>query len=334
MISPSQLLHRFIGSPVRPECFDLSGCCWVCGCASTRMVARQDFMGANFVGQNKVRAPSSDHVCESCVVVMSGRPPDTLRMYSHLFDAGRDEYHRLNKGDKPQIRAWLRGWHVGPWFAAIADSGQKHVIPWTPVNPPGASTGTVLFEETLIKLPGPDGWELVDALASLLTDGATKEETARGEYGAGAWGRCATAIAAFEAQWGGNRGSGWFDLALWLAQRDEATVQARMAGEKTEREEKKRNAKVDRGPKRVASGGNGRRRDGGAENGADARRVTAKTVGPIDVAPASGGAVVGASGIMGVEVHPRPADQRPVQGSLFGDSSPGGHGGSRRKRVA
>lgn len=146
------------------------------------------------------------------------------------------------KAEKPALLAWLRRPHPGRWFAAIADSGQKHVIPYAPINPVGSRGAVaVMFEEREIRLP-PYAWIHVEATAGLLTAGATKDEVARGDYEPAAWGRCAEAIRAYERAWAVLRGGAWFDLALFLAQRDEAAVQERMAGETAARAAKVRKA--------------------------------------------------------------------------------------------
>lgn len=233
------MLHAHVGAPVAPGCASHEAMpCWVCGAASERGLAVDDFMGANFVGQNRVRAPLSTHVCESCVWVMAGRPPDTFRMYSVFFEDGIS-YEKVNKGQKPEMREFLRRRHSRDWFAAIADSGQKHVIPWAPVNPGGSRGGRVLFEETPISLPASDdGWRVLDAMTVLLTAGGTKDEIASGAYES-AWSRCPDHVRAFESEYGSARSSAFFKLAIWLAQRDEAVVQARMDREKEERAAKK-----------------------------------------------------------------------------------------------
>jgi hypothetical protein len=240
MKTASQLLFTVAGKPSR-VCVDRPEfLCWICGAPWTRGVPRDDWAGAQFTGQNRVRCVESGLVCEPCVWAMAGKPPDTLRMTSHLFD-GRG-WLLPNKGAKPLQRSWLRGAKSGPWFAAIADSGKKHVVPWTPVNPEGlrAGTGQVLFEERLVTL---GDWTLVDDLSSLLTAGASKETIETGEYHAGAWSLCAEEIEAFEARWSSERASDWWALAVWLAQRDEDAVQARMAREKEERDARKRTEK-------------------------------------------------------------------------------------------
>lgn len=232
MLTAPRLLHEHHGSPAAPGCGPLpeGERCWVCAAPAARGIDRVRWMGASFVGQNRVRRADASHVCESCVWAMAGKPPDTLRMWSHLWSADLG-YLRVNKGSKGAMRAWLRAPKPGAWFAAIADSGQKHVVPWAPVNV-GSRGGRVLFEEQLVLLPDAHGWQLVDDLADLLTAGASKEDVGRGDYGSFAWARCAERIRAFEARWSGLRGGAWWALALWLAQRDEEAVAARQAAEK------------------------------------------------------------------------------------------------------
>lgn len=156
-----------------------------------------------------------------------------FRCYSHLFDEeGSPVYITASKAEKPVILAWLRAPKRGRWFAAIADSGQKQVLPYAPLNLPGGR-GRVVFDDVTVNLPAAAGWALVDAMAAFLTAGATKDEIASGDYQPWTWARCTDAIRAFEAAWGSVRGGAWFSLALWLAQRNEDEVRARQAAEAT-----------------------------------------------------------------------------------------------------
>jgi len=252
MLTGSQLIHRHIGAPAHPECGPAAGPCWVCGGDLARGQRVEDWQGAQFTGQNRIRGPRGTHVCEACLWVMSrttpvpGRPPQegkrfggNWRNYSHLYD-GTGTYMNASKGEKPLVLAFLRAPHPGPWFCAVADSGQKHLLPWVPVNP-GPGPGRVLFEEREIALPahGDARWAVFGDTAALLTAGATKEEIAAGSYGPGAWQRCGEQVRAYEERWAPERGGAWHELAVFLAQRDEAEVQARMEREKTERTAKK-----------------------------------------------------------------------------------------------
>jgi hypothetical protein len=285
---------------------------------------RDAWNGASFTGQNRVRAPHSSLVCAPCVWFTSrlspvpGRPPKegkqfggNYRNYSHVFD--ERGYQNFSKGEKPALLAWLRGPKRGPWFAAIADSGQKHVLPWTPINPTDTRRGIVLFEEAIVTLPvGDAGWTLVDRSAALLTEGATKEEIATGHYGARAWQLCGEALVSFEDERGRpKRGSTWFELALWLAQRDEEQVQARLQEE--------RNGKAQRRAARAL-----RQVDGGAADGGPARvprrrRKPSPALGPDHGQDAGGGTDDGERAGVDDGAAAVAPTRRPVQRSLFGD---------------
>jgi hypothetical protein len=266
MTTASRLLWEACGSPRASDCTDIpdGSRCWVCGGTASRGVDRQKWNGAEFVGQNNVRAWGALHLCEPCFCVMAWTTPPLMaipgvvekpgskrspcwRNYSVLYESGRARV--ATKGDKPAILAFLRSTHTEEWFASIADSGQKHVVPYTPINGAG-SRGRIRFEERTITLPDANGWRLVDDATALLTSGATKEEIARGEYSPSTWQRCGEMIDAFEAAHGSERGGAWFDLAVWLSQRDEAAVAARFEAEKAKKQEAKgarRKAKANTG---------------------------------------------------------------------------------------
>ncbi len=256
------MLHALNGSTASPICGDLDPFfCWVCGGKSTRGVLRHKWQGSNFTGQNRVRCAESAYVCEPCVVVMAGKPPNTERMWTHLVEG--DSHVRVNKGQKPTIREFVRRKHTATWFAAIADSGKKHIIPWAPVNGPGVG-GFVIFEEAVIEVPA--NTSMLDDIADLLTAGATKEEMLHGGYGPRAWQLCGERLAVFESRYGHERGGHWFELAVWLAQRDEEAVAVRIEAEKAANAAKKAREKEakrgqgkgkkpnDRGDARASSG--------------------------------------------------------------------------------
>lgn len=215
----------------------LGAYCRQCGAPITEGARREVWEGSNYTNQNRSRCHEGTHICGPCVYVcgrlspVPGRPPKAgkanggnFRNYSHWLvetPAGV-EYGNASKGEKPAILAFLRAPKVGPWGCGIADSGQKHVIPWVPINGPGLA-GRVLFEETLVTLPStPAGWTLVDAITAMLDAGVTKEELATGAYSTMTLMQLAPMVDAFEARWSGVRGGSWFDLALWLSQRNEA----------------------------------------------------------------------------------------------------------------
>ena len=296
MISATQLLYTKIGSPAGEGCIDHDiEPCWLCGGDSTRGAPVDDWGGSSFTGQNKVMHPAGRFVCEPCVAICARSTPvpgrlakegkkfgGNFRNYSHLFDGGT--YQNASKGEKPLIRAFLAASHTGPWFAAIADSGQKHVIPWAPVNP--SSRGVVLFEEMLVRVPRGHEFGLIDHMADILTAGATKDSITTGQYTPGEWQRCEVALRTFEDRWRYLRESPWWRLALWLAQRDEEAVIERMAQEKTAKE-----GKVKDGKARRSKRGQAPHADGGGAAGDpprvpdDARCEPDQELGPTVVPP-------------------------------------------------
>jgi hypothetical protein len=247
-VTPAQLTWQAHGSPRVDGCDGADGRCYVCGGELSRGTPVRDWMGSNFTDQARVRAPTATHVCESCCYVSSrtspvlGRPPKdgkrfggNFRNYSHLYD--EHGYSNASKGDKPLIREFLAREHTGVWFAGIADTGQKHVLLFTPLNGPGRA-GRVLFDEVIVHVP--EDQSLVQQMTDLLTAGATKDEITRGEYTASTFLRCAADVMAFEQAHREQRGSSWFALAIWLAQRDEEAVAARQAAEREAKDAKRK----------------------------------------------------------------------------------------------
>lgn len=185
-------------------------------------------MSSNYTDQNKARCPSSRFTCEACAFVMSrtaavsGRPPKdgkqfggNFRNYSHLWEAGA--YSNASKGEKHVVRSFIERAHSGQWFAAIADSGQKHIIPWAPINGPGRS-GRVMLDELQVDVP--EDVSLISDMTAMLSGGATKDEIAIGSYRSATWATMGAAVAEFERAHQRLRGGAWFSLALWLAQRE------------------------------------------------------------------------------------------------------------------
>lgn len=260
---PQQIADRIGYTAPDAATVDLDPCA-ICGGLTSHGAPVDDVCGSLTTDLTSFRAPDSAHVCDGCILVR-GRAvnPPTRESgwfcnFSHFIDA--DRYENASKGEKPRILAWLRGEKRGPWACVIADTGQKHLVCYAPINPPG-SRGRVRFEEADVALPSEDGWRIVDDLVALLTAGATKEEIETGRYSARAHALCGDAVQAFERTHGRLRGGAWLSLALWLAQRDEATVQARLEAEKQAKAAKK--AKPARARKAASDGG------GRGDEGAD-----------------------------------------------------------------
>lgn len=253
-ITAVQLLFRSAHGLANPP---IDGCvthalepCAMCGGMSSNGMSQSDFIGPSLTDQSLFRSPTSLHVCSACVYVrgshspVPGRPPKDGKAfggrfanYSHFIDESR--YENASKGEKPKIVQWLSSNKSGHWGCVIADSGQKHLLPYAPLNPPGAR-GLIRFEEQVIQLP--KDMSLIGLVAQMLTLGATKEEIESANYSARAWELCGQSLLDFERDNARLRGSAWFSLALWLAQRDEAIVSERIKRDADDRV-KKRGAK-------------------------------------------------------------------------------------------
>lgn len=224
-----------VTSRVAPVLGRPPGKCSVCD--GTLLVAKIPKAGKG----SKARKGQSCPKCEGTGMNPSG---SNYRNVSHLYEVGWEGckfgqsgplpgYANASKGEKPLMRAFLERDHAGHWFAGIGDTGQLHVLPFAQWNGPGRA-GVVTFERQTVYVPADVS--LLEDATQLLTAGASKAEVLAGEYEANAWRLCEPQIRAFEERYRRLRGSGWFALAVWLAQRDEESVQRRIAAEKETRD--------------------------------------------------------------------------------------------------
>lgn len=119
--------------------------CMLCGGEVEHGERTKTWVKPGFALFTLCREPDSTWVCEACVYVCSrtsavtGRPPQpgkkfggNFRNFCHFGDA--DWIDNASKGEKPTVRAFLAEQHEPPWFCGVIDSGQKHVLPFTPLN--------------------------------------------------------------------------------------------------------------------------------------------------------------------------------------------------------
>lgn len=188
--------------------------------------------------KGKAKSSKSGEDCQKCNGTGLQSAGGNFRSYSHCCD--EVGYLNASKGEKHLLREFLSRDHKGPWFCAVADSGQKHVLPFAPLNGPGRA-GAVRFEEALVEVP--DEHSLIDEMIALLTAGVTKEEIERGDYYVRTMLHNVEPVRAFEANHGNARGSGWFSLALWLAQRNEDEFKRIEASRKEAKDARRKAAK-------------------------------------------------------------------------------------------
>jgi CRISPR type IV-associated protein Csf1 len=318
---PAAILYALAGSPPQDGCalLDAPTRCVMCAVETTIGARFARWVGSMFTDYDKLRAPSSDYVCPACVWSCEWNPPPgvtnppgkkgvNLRLFSHLYDARGYVY--ANKANKPEIRAWLCAPKSPPWFAAVADSGQKHTVPWATTNI-DEHRGIVRFEERDVWVDSRGLTPFIGAANELLTAGATKAEIETGVYRPETWVRCESVIRAYEERYSRERGGGLAALVLWLAQRDEEKVAARMAAE-TE-------AKRGRGKARQSDRSRGRSAAGSAERVPRKRgkRTEALATDPRPSAPCDEDERE--DGRVGDDVAAPTESREPEQLGLFGD---------------
>jgi hypothetical protein len=156
--------------------------------------------------------------------------PQRMRNYSHFVLNGA--WIPLTKGDKAQMVGLLLG-ESFPELAAIAVSGQKHIVFRAVRNPPGGSAGWAQFEEQRMWVDSAALRSLLDT-AQALYAGFSKSEIESGQYqphrilqfGIERW-------QLLEARVKSQRGSLLFQLALFLAQRSDDDSGIEAAGDGT-----------------------------------------------------------------------------------------------------
>lgn len=104
--------------------------------------------------------------------------PQRMRNYSQFIV--NSEWTPLSKGDKPRMIEILLG-ESFPELAAIADSGQKHIVFRATRNPQGSKAGWVQFEEQRLWVIPQELKSLIDTIeAGLLI--FSKSEIESGNY--------------------------------------------------------------------------------------------------------------------------------------------------------
>ena len=144
--------------------------------------------------------------------------PQRMRNYSHFVVNG--EWVPLSKGDKARMLEMLTSLPF-PEMAAIADSGQKHIVFRAVRNAPGSRAGWVQFEEQRVWIEPDSLCKLVKAIEGGLIV-FSKAEIESGQYiphrimqfGIAQW-------QALEAELKPSRGSLFFQVAVFLSQRKE-----------------------------------------------------------------------------------------------------------------
>lgn len=175
--------------PRKPVHAASSDCYW-CGSPLTMGCRVREVCSTSFTDHDQAAVPTSLWLCRACTWTMTGRPPDTLRLWSIVYREDRKaapshpaaprlgpRLHLTNKANVSEIDSVLRTPPIGPWVCSVADSGQIHVAPFARVNT-GAGAWCVRFER-LDVLSSPDEYTRVaSVMIELYAAGYSKEDIA------------------------------------------------------------------------------------------------------------------------------------------------------------
>jgi len=180
-----------------------------------------------FTDHDKLLA--GDGVCSDCLFWFNERSkelatlvgkdkPQRMRNYSHFVQV--DKWMPLSKGNKQRMQEILFTYPF-PTLAAIADSGQKHIVFRARRNPPDSTCGWIQFEEQALFVQPQELKDLLELIETLYAH-FSKGEIETGDYksyrvmsfGVERW-------QGLEEQVNPRRGSLLFKVALFLAQRRE-----------------------------------------------------------------------------------------------------------------
>lgn len=236
----SHLVHRSAGrpAPAGPTAalvVDEPSTCAACGAENGRTAdLAKVFGGGNFADRHLLVRPDSGRICEPCLWSTSGAAAVALRTWTVVAveQGSLPQSHpkapydteRLcltNRANPRPVSSALADPPDGRWVVAVAESSQKHVVLWAPVNH-GPGRWTVRMENTPVS-SDPDEWTAVlTAAATLRAAGHRADDVADGVPTLSAV-RTADDIAwwdAHQAHLARDRRSPLLALALWCVTKE------------------------------------------------------------------------------------------------------------------
>lgn len=192
----------------------------------------KDVFGSSFTDHDVLARPSSPWVCVPCAWTLTGKPPDTLRLWSLVYREDRDaaashekapslgpRIHLQNKADPSEADAVLRDPPDSPWVCTVADSGKIHTVPFAQIN--AGRAWTARFERWDVRSTSDEYARIADAMQALMDAGFSKADIS-GEPSPGRLLRCGMELwREHDATLRPYRGGPLFDLALFLRRKSD-----------------------------------------------------------------------------------------------------------------
>lgn len=232
--SATQIVYKICGAPQIDDMKTFEPFyCYLCAGGPQTIGSHVNDWKSTFSEKDRCKG-NSQIICVACNFIMArlspvpGQEPKegktsgaTFNNVSNWYCDG--DYGNGTKGQKDRIRNFMLCLYEKQpsiWFLGIGESGQKHVLPFTPVN--YGQNGYFQFDDLTIKMPSRDEYQIVFDMIEMLNLGFSKTEVDKKEYAIHKLGNLYKEVRKFEQKWGYLRNSPWWNAAIWLAQRSES----------------------------------------------------------------------------------------------------------------
>jgi hypothetical protein len=226
----------FAAARRKPATYPPGGHCYLCGAAlgDAAFPTSARFKDEDWTAHGLAACAASEWLCEACAYSLQekiSRPdlwPKPFRMRCQTQYVAGDRWTVMGLSDKARMAAILLDPPAAPWLLCMTDSplSASHTLFRTPVNRPGASGWGVMLGNVLVIGDAQTLRMLLDAVEALYAAGHGKNAISTGDYrtkwinaqGVESWATLEAAI----APW---RGRPLFDLAVFLAQKEQGNEQ-------------------------------------------------------------------------------------------------------------
>lgn len=233
-MTPAQILYRLAGNPdPRKPVVDCASVCAMCADPIASGAKYSKVFSSSFTDQDLLASPQSTHVCVACTWACTGRPPDTLRLWTWVYRADRElapsntkaqpwakgHVQATTKADVTEIAALLLDPPDCEWFTTIADSGQIHIVPFAVVN--SGRRWRVKFERVDVVADSDEFGAVYAAANDCYQAGFVKEDLLTGRPHPSKLVKCGIDTwKAYHNRVAAHIGSPLLELAIWLLRRN------------------------------------------------------------------------------------------------------------------
>lgn len=147
--------------------------CAMCGQHVAESVhTKHSIGGKSFTDQYLLSRPDSDRTCYGCAWVCTGKGMDQVRMWTIVARTDRalpasnpkavfaaNRVHFTSRADMRAVVETLADPPDGPWLVSVAESGQKHTLPYSRINRGGGPW--MVRMDAVDVVATPERWRLV-----------------------------------------------------------------------------------------------------------------------------------------------------------------------------